>query len=45
VDLSAWPSGTRLSLRKERPTLERSYGSAIPADTASPGFSPTPAMV
>ena len=43
VDLSKWPAGTRLILRKERPHPgARSCGSPMPTGTGSPGFSPTP---
>jgi hypothetical protein len=42
VDLSAWPQGTRLILRKERPHPGRNSGSPTPTGCGSPGCSPTP---
>jgi hypothetical protein len=42
LDLSAWPPGTRLILRKERPTPAPSYAPPTPTACASPGSSPTP---
>ena len=37
VDLSAWPPGTRLILRKERPTPARSCAPPTPTACGSPG--------
>ena len=42
VNLSAWPAGTRLILRKERPHPGRSCGSPTPRACGSPPSSPTP---
>jgi len=41
--LSSWPEGSRLILRKERPTPARSSPSPTWTGTASPRSSPTPA--
>jgi hypothetical protein len=42
VELSAWPAGTRLILRRERPHPARSYASPTSMATASSACSPTP---
>ncbi len=43
LDLSAWPPGTRLILRKERPHPVRSCASPTTTGCGSPVSSPTPA--
>ena len=42
VDMSHWPNGTRLILRKNAPIPARNYGSPTPTGYASPRSSPTP---
>ena len=42
LDLSGWPAGMRVIVRKERPTPERNYGSPITKECASPRSPPTP---
>jgi hypothetical protein len=42
VNLASWPAGTRLILRKERPTPGRNCGSPTPTGCGSPRSSPTP---
>jgi hypothetical protein len=42
LDLSSWPAGMRVIVRKERPTPARSCGSPTSAGTASPASPPTP---
>ena len=43
IDLSSWPEGSRLILRKERPTRARSWPSPTWTGTASLPCSPIPA--
>jgi hypothetical protein len=42
LDLSSWPSGIRVIVRKERPTPARSCGSLTSMGTGSPASRPTP---
>ena len=44
LDLSGWPAGMRVIVRKERPTPERNYGSPITNECASPRSPPLPLL-